>query len=149
MKDSVKKEVKEIINCYGFGCSIEELKDKTETHWKYISAKKILSEDFIREYQDKVNWYFISVYQKLSEDFIKEFQNKVDWELICSCQTLSEDFIREFKDKIDLEWIQKNEKISISDELRKEINNGYILPPHKIINLFPKITRSQLIDLEQ
>ena len=39
----------------------------------------VLSEDFIREFQDKVNWEMISVTQKLSEDFIREFQNKVDW----------------------------------------------------------------------
>ena len=41
-----------------------------------------LSEDFIREFQDKVNWYCISACQKLSEDFIREFKNKVNWKNI-------------------------------------------------------------------
>ena len=41
-----------------------------------------LSEDFIREFQDKVDWDCISKYQNLSEDFIREFQDKVDWQEI-------------------------------------------------------------------
>ena len=54
----------------------------------------ILTEDFIREFQDKVDWEYISIYQNLSEDFIKEFQNKVNWRIISKYQKLSEDFIR-------------------------------------------------------
>ena len=49
-----------------------------EYGWTYISIYEELSEDFIREYQDKVDWYFISSHQNLSEDFIREFQDKVD-----------------------------------------------------------------------
>jgi len=52
-------------------------------YWNQISANQILSEDFIREFQDKincdkVNCIDISMYQTLSEDFIREFQNKVN-----------------------------------------------------------------------
>jgi len=37
----------------------------------------------------------------------------------------------------------------ISDELKKEIESGYILPfPAKIIDLFPKLKRTDLIDLD-
>jgi hypothetical protein len=28
---------------------------------------------------NKVNWFYISQYKKLSEDFIREFKDKVDW----------------------------------------------------------------------
>jgi hypothetical protein len=28
---------------------------------------------------DKVNWCYVSEHQKLSEDFIREFKNKVHW----------------------------------------------------------------------
>ena len=38
-----------------------------------------LSEEYIREFQDKVNWHMISCYQTLSEELIREFQDKVDW----------------------------------------------------------------------
>ena len=57
-------------------------------------SNNILTEDFIREFQDKVNWKCISFYQTLSEDFIIEFKDKVDWEYISKYQKLSEDFIK-------------------------------------------------------
>ena len=39
--------------------------------WKKISKFQKLSEDFIRDHQDKVDWEYISAYQELSESFIK------------------------------------------------------------------------------
>ena len=76
---------------------------KTGTNWEFYKYKS-LSEDFIREYQDKVDWGYISEYQSLSEDFIREFKDRVAWDWISECQVLSEDFIREFirefKDKL-------------------------------------------------
>ena len=48
-------------------------------NWSGISIIPNLSEEFIREFQDKVYWWRISYVQKLSEDFIREFQNKVIW----------------------------------------------------------------------
>jgi hypothetical protein len=68
--------------------------------WNHISEHQVLSEEFIRKYQNKVNWIIISAYQKLSEDFIREFQRKVFWPFIFKYQNLSEDFIKEFQDKI-------------------------------------------------
>ena len=50
--------------------------------WDYISSYLKLSEDFIREYQHKVDWVLISIFQDLSEDFIRENQDKVYWEHI-------------------------------------------------------------------
>ena len=47
-----------------------------------------------------VDWLYISVYYKLSENFIREFQDKVHWVHISYKQELSENFIREFKDKV-------------------------------------------------
>ena len=89
---------------------IREFQDKFD--WKSISINQKLSEDFIREFQNRVNWDYISEYQKLSEDFIREFQNKVDWYVISRCQKLSEDFIREFKDKIDWSNVSIYQKLS-------------------------------------
>ena len=63
--------------------------------------KNKLTEDFIREFKDKVNWCYISYYQKLSEDFIREFKNKVNWIWISKYQKLSENFIREFQYNVD------------------------------------------------
>lgn len=45
--------------------------------WNYISEFQELSEDFIREFKDKVYWHWISKYQKLSENFIREFKHRL------------------------------------------------------------------------
>jgi len=79
-----------------------EFKDKLEIELFCICAE--LSEDFLREFKDEfdcVDWINISYLQELSEDFIREFQDKVNWTGITMCQDISEDFIREFQDKID------------------------------------------------
>lgn len=70
------------------------------TIWKHISEHQVLSEEFIRKYQNKLDWVYISAYQKLSEDFIREFQYKVFWLFIFQYQDLSEEFKKEFQDKI-------------------------------------------------
>ena len=89
---------------------IREFKDKVD--WYYISVYQNLSEDFIREFQDKVNWNAISEYQRLSEAFIREFQDKVNWSSISARQKISEDFIREFQDKVDWVIISVYQKLS-------------------------------------
>jgi len=80
-------------------------------NWQYISTRK-LSEEFIREFADKVIWYYISQYQILSEDFIREFKDRVNWEYISSYQKLSEAFIGEFKDKVSWYYISSNQMLS-------------------------------------
>ena len=67
-------------------------------HWLNISMHEYLSEDFIREFKDKVDWYYISIYQDLSEDFIREFKNEVNWYNISVNQNLSNNFKEEFKE---------------------------------------------------
>ena len=89
---------------------IREFQEKVDWYW--ISTHQKLSEDFIREFKDKVYWVWISQYQKLSEDFIREFQEKVDWYWISKYQKLSESFIREFQEKVDWYWISKFQKLS-------------------------------------
>ena len=48
------------------------LQDKVD--WKNISYRQALSEEFIREFKDKVYWRAI-ICQKLSDEFIEEFYN--------------------------------------------------------------------------
>ena len=89
--------------------------------WNKISQYQILSENFIREFKDKVNWERISQYQTLSEDFIREFKDKVDWDSISKCQKLSEEFIEEFKHKIYWNKLFKyNEKVNLSKEFKRK-----------------------------
>src|SRR5574344_179490 len=89
---------------------IREFQNKV--YWNRISEFQKLSENFIREFQNKVDWVYISKYQKLSEDFIREFQNKVYWGCISTYQKLSEDFIREFQDKVNWVCISIYQKLS-------------------------------------
>jgi len=89
---------------------IKEFRNKVS--WYYISRRQRLSENFIKEFRNKVSWYYISRYQKLSEDFIREFKDEVDWSNISKYQTLSEDFIREFKDRVDWIFISRHQKLS-------------------------------------
>ena len=52
-----------------------------------------------------MDWGLISFCHTLSEDFIREFKDKVDWKCISIRQTLSEELIREFKEYIHKELI--------------------------------------------
>jgi len=110
MKQSVRKEIQEIIKKENLNCSIKEFQSKV--NWNNISIRQKLSEDFIREFQSKVNWCYISRYQILSENFIREFQSKVHWNYISFSQKLSEDFIRKFKSKVDWDNISADQKLS-------------------------------------
>ena len=69
--------------------------------WEFISQNQCLSEDFIREFKDKVDWTLICENQTLSEDFINEFEDKVDWSLISIYQ-------RPFNKKFSIEFLKKN-----------------------------------------
>ena len=80
------------------------------------SYKRLLSEEFIREFKDNVDWDMISNYQTLSEDFIREFKDNVNWLYISRNSNLkyklSEDFIREFKDKLYWYFISTDQKLN-------------------------------------
>ena len=88
----------------------------------------------MREYQ-------ISYSQSLSEDFIREFKDKVFWAWISKCQSLSEDFIREFKDKLNIDksklwqyWSVEDKKKYIIDDTPYNVeqdNSGYYVSAYK------------------
>ena len=54
--------------------------------WDNIQFYKenILSEDFIKEFKDKVNWEMISCYQKLSVEFLISITDSdtIDWRFV-------------------------------------------------------------------
>ena len=114
---------------------IREFKDKVD--WERISESQNLSESFIREFQYKVDWDWISKYQKLSEDFIREFQDKVDWFYISKYQNLSEPFIREFKDKVDWHCVLGYQKLS-EDFIREFQDKVY----WNYISVYQKLSES-------
>jgi len=107
MKNSVKKEIEELIKHHYLDCSIEEFRDNSK--WFWISYISRLSEDFIREFQNEVYWPKIIFYQKLSENFIRELKDKIDWDLLVKSKELSLDFIRdmEFEGYINMDLLSK------------------------------------------
>lgn len=86
MKDSVKKEVENLIKKYNFvncfNCSIEE-------------------------FSDKVNWDSLCKYQNMSEDFIREFKNKVNIDILIERKLITKKRLEELEleGKKDLEKI--------------------------------------------
>jgi hypothetical protein len=64
-----------------------------------------LSEDFIREFADKLNWLHVSRNSRLSENVIRDFKDQVDWPAVSMSQQLSEPFIEEFCDRISWEQL--------------------------------------------
>ena len=63
----------------------------------------------------------ISMCQHLSEDFIREFQDRVDWVYISNSQHLSEDFIREFKDRLYMSGIADSWHYKSVEEKKKVV----------------------------
>jgi hypothetical protein len=101
---------------------IREFQNKKRFSWSNIPKKQKLSEDFIEEFQDKkLNWIHISANQKLSEDFIRKFKNKVDWCNVSYNQKLSEDFMREFQDKIS--WFHVSYFQNLSEDFMREFQD--------------------------
>ena len=90
-------------------------------NWVMLSTHKGLTEDFIREFADKVNWRIISAYQRLSEDFIREFNEKVDWYSISIYQHLSKEFIEEFIDKVDMDLIADSWHYKSTEDKKKDV----------------------------
>ena len=81
-------------------------------NWVSLSMHKGLTEDFIREFADRVDWEWISIYHQLSESFIREFADRVYWYWISKYKHLSEDFIREFADELDWVGISLYQRLS-------------------------------------
>ncbi len=117
-----------------------------------ISSNYILSEEFIREFKDKLDWLLISEHQKLSMEFIEEFLEnylyldhlfayqklsesfiekhahyKSDWEKISLNQNLSKEFIIKHFDKLHLNCLVKNKNFKfVVEDILLNIN-GEIL----------------------
>lgn len=92
--------------------------------WNNVSAYTILSESFIREFKHRVYWSYISSHQSLSEGFIREFQDIIGWWGISYHQNISASFIREFRDKIHWWSLSNNRKVSedVFREFQDEID---------------------------
>ena len=74
--------IETVIDCYNMLQinlqAIEQRLSNFGVHtWRAIS-QLMLSDDFIRKFQDKLDWDFISGSVPLTENFIEEFQDKIN-----------------------------------------------------------------------
>lgn len=90
----------------------QQIFNKKNINWEYISNNILLSDDFIIEFHDKLDWNGVSGFQTLNESLIKKFSNKVNWKKISYYQLLSEDFIIQHKDYVDWKEISRSQKLS-------------------------------------
>jgi hypothetical protein len=106
--------------------------------WDSISCKNYLSEEFIREFSDKVDWFYICKYQKLSEEFIKDYSIQVYWGQISQYQKLSEEFIREYSYKVEWGNISQFQKLRecFIREFSNKVNWCYVSAFQKLSEEF-------------
>ena len=94
-----------------------KFRNSDKLDWQQISQMS-LTENFITEFQDKVNWTCISNHLPLNEEFIIKFQDKRDWEAASNYDILSGNFIRKFQDKLNWNSISRYQSLT-SDLIRE------------------------------
>ena len=121
--------------------------------WGFYS-NNILSEDFIREFKDKVDWSAICRYQKLSEDFIREFKDKVHWGVVSIYQNnLSDEFKTEFANKLnfvvsnDVALVFPDDTTKNRIQLNRQIFDKQLLDNPHFLDLSFKMT-TQFLELK-
>ena len=123
--------------------------------WGFYS-NNILSEDFIREFKDKVDWSAICRYQKLSEDFIREFKDKVHWGVVSIYQNnLSDEFKTEFANKLnfvvsndnDVALVFPDDTTKNRIQLNRQIFDKQLLDNPRFLDLSFKMT-NQFFELK-
>ena len=77
-------------------------------------ANEILGTDYRR-------WKHLSEHGGLTEDFIREFADKVDWEYISKHQHLSKEFIEKFKDRLIMCHVDKSWHYKSVEEKKKAV----------------------------
>jgi len=129
MTNKVKKEIEKIKEDHWPDMDLKKwLNSLDGANWARISTSYALSEDFIREFQDKLDWVNISHHQDLSEDFMREMKHKIDWYWIYAPlhQNLSEDFIFDM-------WIFLNPLV-----FERHFINGYKITRERLAELIEK-----------
>ncbi len=109
--NKLEEEIKEILKSILKSYDTKNIKELNNNDWNYISAYRILSENFIEKYQNKVNWTYILQEQELSNKFFKKYCNRV---------SLNNWRIKNFYSKELKEKIEKYQKKKIEKEKLKE-----------------------------
>ncbi|HUS49309.1 MAG TPA: hypothetical protein VMZ91_04045 [Candidatus Paceibacterota bacterium] len=106
MNELVKEEVEQLISKYDLDCSVEEFKRKASgvDHfggiWLKITLDDKLSEDFIREYPDRVQWFCLGNHYRFSDKFIEDFKSEINWKILSWNNEFPDSFLDKYKDRI-------------------------------------------------
>lgn len=117
MSESVKAELQSILKFYG-------VKTISDLNFDKIAERHVLSEDFMRTFQNSFNWFKLSQNQTFSEDFFREFSHRFSMYCVTANLKVSEDLIREFYKELDWTSICSNQYISeaLMDDFTNEID---------------------------
>ncbi|HUS51293.1 MAG TPA: hypothetical protein VMZ91_14085 [Candidatus Paceibacterota bacterium] len=88
MNKALKEEIRKLEKWMGRhldNCSIRD--------WSFLCHSKDLSEEFMREFKDKINWKHISRYQELSKSFIIEFKDRLCLKILLKRDLITQEFI--------------------------------------------------------
>ena len=88
MKKVIKKEIKKLEEWMK-----RPLNNWTKRDWSFLCHSKDLSEEFMREFKDKINWKHISRYQELSKSFIIEFKDRLCLKILLKRDLITQEFI--------------------------------------------------------
>lgn len=112
---------------------IEQLADygysEKNIDWRELPMCCILTEDFIKRYEDKLNWEIVSMRQRIDIDFIENFKDKICWDKIIYNPHFSDDILIMFIEKFSLEDINNFFRMN-PNSLKKE----KILEKVKLLN---------------
>lgn len=91
-------------------------------------ASQNITIDFVKEFQnDFINWLELCCNKYLTENLIREFQDRIHWGLIALTTKLSEGFIKDFKSKLNIKHVILFQK-HLSPELLEELKIRPYLP---------------------
>jgi hypothetical protein len=93
----------------------------TNRHWITISVHPGLSEEFIREFSDKLDWTILSQKQKFTDEFILEFKHLIDLDYCFIHNKVGFPIIKKFIPKTTFRSIYDFKVSHLSDIQKKEI----------------------------
>ena len=95
-----------LLNLLISGCDIDDsqyellIKKYKDINWSLIS-KRILTEEFIDKYANKLDWGVLSAWQPLTSYIINKYEKKINWEQVSMNYSIDENTIIDNIDKFN------------------------------------------------
>ena len=89
-----------------------------------LAGVQFLTENFIRDYQDKLDWMRVCIKQNLSESFMMEMEDRVLWNYAAENQKMTESFILANAHRLNYYCLVKNRVgVKLSNNLIYELSD--------------------------